>query len=174
MQVVKKPQHSYKQRSHQHSFFFFLNNHIHHSYQHIKKHLHDSPLTSLVLSSSLCSACLEISTSMIFCLSSSFSSSALLRLSSTLSNSLCKRTDTSLATWDHTNTYNSNRRYWPGTKDFIVSTFNTHDTTFVYFYMGSRRPTHIVRQMSDSDTVFVLLALKPPHWIWTKIITMCF
>lgn len=64
-----------------------------------QKHLRYYLLTSLVLSISLCSACLEISTSMIFCLSSSFSSSALLRLSSTLSNSLCKRTDTSLATW---------------------------------------------------------------------------
>ena len=67
----------------------------------IKKHLHVHPLTSLVLSNSFCSACLAISTSMIFCRSSSFSSSARLRLSSTLSSSLCKRTDTSLATWDH-------------------------------------------------------------------------
>ena len=99
-----------------------------------KKHLHNYPLTSLVLSSSLCSACLEISTSMIFCRSSSFSSSARLRLSSTLSSSLCKRTDTSLATWDHSdraNTLTTGDTKWAH-EYFIICAFNVHNTPYTY------------------------------------------
>ena len=100
-----------------------------------KHHLHNYALTSLVLSSSLCSACLEISTSMIFCRRSSFSSSARLRLSSTLSSSLCKRTDTSLATWDH-----SDRTYTHKTGDtkwvcdyFITCTIHIYRSISIVF-----------------------------------------
>ena len=66
-------------------------------------HIHSMPqdnqlLTSFVFSSSFCNACFAISTSMSCCLSFSFSSSIVVRFSSTFSNSWCSLTDTSFAT----------------------------------------------------------------------------
>lgn len=142
----------------------------------LQQPLHHHPLTSLVLSSSLCSACLEISTSMIFCLSSSFSSSARLRLSSTLSNSLCKRTDTSLATWDHRDGYVEGQTLKVQTDDtkwiykyWMICAFNTHNTLFIYSYMGSDLNTNTYAcplRLDQFGDVTLGLVLDNFNYLW--------